>query len=537
MSKAHVINTFRFLEYGKPAPKGSRFKGTITTESLLGWSAYTERDKAADTKKERTMHEGGILGYTSQDDSIRTFSSDGWLTKDKMKNFKKKLASSFNKNGDICWDTVVSLRNYQDSYQSNMYDVNDYAAIVSKLLPGYFKSIGLDPNNMIWWMNYHNNKKNPHMHIVFMEQVHTRTKGKLAQKYLDKYKGMWLKELGLREEFAKKFNKAPKDFFKEKDALKKDMLTKIDMEINSRTLTSFYRTLPKTGRLSYNSKPMKAYRRQIDQIIKALLQDKEVLPIYKQWFDKVETLDNFQNALANDDISNFKDTELDKLYTRIGNMILDNAKYKETETKHEYDLYFSKENICLKNDKIIRVKLQNKPTTIDLPANTQLFTDDNGLYHIDIQEDATYLVHEYSNDQNARKGTSEISETFVEGKIFYKHMKSKDTYLEQTNNSQSDINIVNEKNNTDKKLLGTAEERSLLEGTSVKKRNIKSHSRVGIRKATKIIHNKELSAILKKGARHILHQDEQQKDRDLEKFVREYEEQILRSEERNMDNI
>ena len=60
---------------------------------------------------------------------------------------------------------------------------------------------------------------------------------------------------------------------------------------------------------------------------------------------------------------------------------------------------------------------------------------------------------------------------------------------------------------------------------------------MGIKRTSKVFHNKEISALLKKGARRILHQDEQQKERDLEKFVREYEEQILRSEERNMEYI
>lgn len=63
------------------------------------------------------------------------------------------------------------------------------------------------------------------MHIVFMEKVHTRTRGKLAQKYLDKYKSTWLKELGLRQEFTKRYERAPKDVFREKDALRKTLIS------------------------------------------------------------------------------------------------------------------------------------------------------------------------------------------------------------------------------------------------------------------------------------------------------------------------
>ena len=76
--------------WGKLHRKGLGFKGTISTESLLDWSEYTGREKAADRRKERSMHEGGLLGYTSQDDTTRTFSSDGWLTKEKWQDSRRR---------------------------------------------------------------------------------------------------------------------------------------------------------------------------------------------------------------------------------------------------------------------------------------------------------------------------------------------------------------------------------------------------------------------------------------------------------------
>ena len=543
MSKAHVISKFRFLECGKAPPKGSRFKGTVSTVSLLDWYEYTGREKAADRKKERGMHEGGLLGYTSQDDTTRTFSSDGWLTKDKMPGFKKKIAKAFCKDGDICWDTVVSLKNYQVSFQSNMYDVNDYAAIVSKLLPGYFKSIGLDPDNMIWWMNYHNNKKNPHMHIVFMEEVHTRTRGKLAQKYLDKYKSIWLKELGLRQEFAKRYKKDPKDVFKEKDVLRKTLISRIDMRFHDQLLHSFYTTLPKKGRLSYNSKNMKPYRRQLNLIIRSLLQDEEIRPTYEEWLGKVEMLDDLQNTLANEKISHFKKTELDKLYTRIGNMILGHAKYKETECKQGYDLWFSKQNIRYQDEQIYRIKLQDRAACIDLPSDAALFLDERGFYHVEIEQDKSYTLHRYAKNLDAWKDISETDTLQIDRDTLFRYMHAKDISL-----SEGEPKIF----------VGQDSRKSLMDGTdetavplltddpkeippdpqkSLHARSEGPPARMGMRKKSKVIHKQKLSAVLKKGSKRILHQDAQEKERDLERFIREYEEQQIRSEERGKEYI
>ena len=543
MGKAHVISKFRFLECGKAPPKGSRFKGTISTASLLDWYEYTGREKAADRKKERGMHEGGLLGYTSQDDTTRTFSSDGWLTKDKMPGFKKKIAKAFHKDGDICWDTVVSLKDYQDSFQSNMNDVNDYAAIVSKSLPGYFKSIGLDPDNMIWWMNYHNNKKNPHMHIVFMEKVHTRTRGKLAQKYLDKYKSTWLKELGLRQEFTKRYGKAPKDVFREKDALRKTLISGLDMRFHDQLLHSFYTTIPKKGRLSYNSKNMKPYRRQLNLIIRSLLQDEEIRPTYEEWLGKVEMLDDLQNTLANEKISHFKKTELDKLYTRIGNMILGHAKYKETECKQGYDLWFSKQNIRYQDEQIYRIKLQDRAACIDLPSDAALFLDERGFYHVEIEQDKSYTLHRYAKNLDAWKDISETDTLQIDRDTLFRYMHAKDISLSEGEpkifvGQDSRISLMDGTDETAVPLL-TDDPKEIPPDPqkSLHARSEGPPARMGMRKKSKVIYKQKLSAVLKKGSKRILHQDAQEKERDLERFIREYEEQQIRSEERGKEYI
>lgn len=525
VKKSHVISKFRFLEYGQPAPKGSRFKGIISISSLIGWFQYTGRDNAADTKKEKSLHEGGLLGYTSRDGKVRTFSSDGWLEKNKMKVFKEKIAKSFDKQGKIFWDTVVSLRDYEASFQSNLHDVNDYAAIVSKALPEFFRSAGFDPNNMIWWMNYHNNKHNPHMHIVFMEQVQTRTKGKLRKNVLDKYKRVWLRELGLREEFAKEHGVSSKEYLQQKDAIRKEMFSRIKIDVDDKTIQEFYSMLPKQGRLSYNSKPMKPFKKYLDQIITSLLNDKEVRPSYEEWLKKIETLDKFQNELASDNISQFKETEISKLYTQVGNLILKNVKYKNTVVKSKYNLPFLKKHILFSDDNIMRVALHDMPVSLDIPKE-YVSRGDNKVYHVNLDEiDNGFEVVEKNISLGMMTG-KELYDYLHDGvKPEKKRMQGTDSY--ETIKEENRGFVLERKIDWNEK------------GVELNSKEKKDPSRRtgGIRKISRNVHRENLSSVLKKGAKRILHQDEHEKEQDLEKFIREYEEQQIRINEKEMEYI
>lgn len=381
------------------------------------------------------------------------------------------------------------------------------------------------------------------MHIVFMEKVHTRTRGKLAQKYLDKYKSTWLKELGLRQEFAKRYKKDPKNVFKEKDVLRKTLISGIDMRFHDQLLHSFYTTLPKKGRLSYNSKHMKPYRRQLNLIIRSLLQDEEIRPVYEQWLDKVEMLDDFQNTLANEKISHFKKTELDKLYTRLGNMILEHAKYKETECKQEYDLWFSKQNIRYQDEQIYRIKLQERAACIDLPSDAALFLDERGFYHVEIEQDKSYTLHRYAKNLDAWKDISETDTLQIDRDTLFRYMHAKDISLSEgepkiSAGQDSRISLIDAADETDVQFLtDSSKEIPHDSQRSTHARSEGPHVRMGMRKKAKVFHNQKLSAVLKKGSKRILHQDAQEKERDLERFIREYEEQQIRSEERGKEYI
>lgn len=66
-SNAPIIGDVRFLKYGADAPDESRFKGKISTESLIGFFEYTEQEEKNVDCKDESLHDGGFFGYTSED--------------------------------------------------------------------------------------------------------------------------------------------------------------------------------------------------------------------------------------------------------------------------------------------------------------------------------------------------------------------------------------------------------------------------------------------------------------------------------------
>ena len=119
----------------------------------------------------------------SNDEMI--MSSDGLLDREKIAQFKTKCKDNFNKDGQILWDCVVSLSSFEYAEKCGLLNHSDYASVVAKVLPKFYKTIGLDPNNMLWWETYHANTNNPHMHICFFEKNQTRQRGKINQSELD----------------------------------------------------------------------------------------------------------------------------------------------------------------------------------------------------------------------------------------------------------------------------------------------------------------------------------------------------------------
>ena len=328
-----IIDTVRFFEWGKTAPKNSRFKGTMNAKMIFGrngYMDYTGRKDAVEenVKDQLTLFEDGFLGYTSRESASTgsTVSSLGVLTPEKRKELRRQGTEAFSKPGDLIWDMVISLESYEEAHKNLLYHQADYAAVIEKILPQFFKKVGFDPTNMLWWMDYHNDKKHPHMHVVFMEKVHTRSRGAFTDKQMKTLKQIIAKELTVRQTVRELTGNDYETQFNLKDQEKAEImevLHNVDMsKIDS--IQALARILPKTGRMQYGSSNMIPYRQAIDRITKNLLNTERIQPLFD---DYLKALDPLDQAMKNDaGESTIKRTEMKKLYREIGNIILQQIK-------------------------------------------------------------------------------------------------------------------------------------------------------------------------------------------------------------------
>ncbi len=329
-----VIDTIRFLEWGKLAPSNSEFKGVISTEKIFGtgnegsYFGYTSRSTATESSgnEKLTMTEDGFLGYTSRDYASggSTFSSMGWLDQDKAEEFKAEGRKAFSEKGDLIWDAVIALEDFEAAHKNGLFHTADYADAMSKVLPRFFKTVGLDPENMMWWMNYHNNTDHPHIHLCFLEKTHTRSRGKFTPRQLKEFKRLVIKELTARETLSEISGISYDEAFRRKDAERNVFLDQIRsinlLEIDS--ISKLASVLPKKGRLQYNSANLRAYRGQIDAITDSFLQMPEIKPAFDLYLDHLELFDQAINKNAGTDVATLKEAELKRLYAQIGNIIL-----------------------------------------------------------------------------------------------------------------------------------------------------------------------------------------------------------------------
>lgn len=329
-----IIDTIRFLEWGKPAPANSEFKGVISTEKIFGtgnegsYFGYTSRSTATESSgnEKLTMTEDGFLGYTSRDYASggSTFSSMGWLDQDKAEEFKAEGRKAFSEKGDLIWDAVIALEDFEAAHKNGLFHTADYADAMSKVLPRFFKTVGLDPVNMLWWMNYHNNTDHPHIHLCFLEKTHTRSRGKFTPRQLKEFKRLVIKELTARETLSEISGVSYDEAFRRKDAERNVFLDQIRsinlLEIDS--ISKLASVLPKKGRLQYNSANLRAYRGQIDAITDSFLQMPEIKPAFDLYLDHLELFDQAINKNAGTDVATLKEAELKRLYAQIGNIIL-----------------------------------------------------------------------------------------------------------------------------------------------------------------------------------------------------------------------
>lgn len=98
-----------------------------------------------------------------KDKSSGIFNANGLIpSKD-----KKALREKLRKTDSTIWDCVISFK--EDYGKANCNSPEDARRLLSKLLPSFFKSVGLDPKKTTWYAGLHQNTDNRHIHLSFFQ--------------------------------------------------------------------------------------------------------------------------------------------------------------------------------------------------------------------------------------------------------------------------------------------------------------------------------------------------------------------------------
>lgn len=338
-----AINKVRYLIIGNPAPPNSRFKGTITADTIFGsdMSVFNYSTRYAKEESDKDFDYESIFDYAgrySDNKTNFTMSSEGKLdTKEKIQSFIDNGKVALNEEGQILWEFVFSPKDIETSDKYHLSNQSDYAAVISRIMPDYLKRCGFNPNNVSWWQDYHPENRtsiepHPHIHIYFFENNQERTRGKLKQKDLNLFKRLMANEMLKRQDksqYREIFNSVNLNKRKILEYSKKFNLSEVE------SVKDLYRVLPSSGRLQYNSANMIPYRKAIDRVVNEILNSDECKDAWDSFQKSLSQYEELTNRINGGNLSLRKQTETKKLKVEIANYILSEKKNFIEENSYE----------------------------------------------------------------------------------------------------------------------------------------------------------------------------------------------------------
>lgn len=335
--KPDLISKFNYVQNGQEWPKGlgKEKSGTVTAEDLVGYFRYTERDEAKNNGDKKLEFDAGYFGYTSRDTaSIKTFSNKGWLeSKEQIDQFREEIYNAFDHSDALAWFPIQSFKDYVTASQYGLFNAEDYAAIISKTLSKFFKKVGLEESNMLWWMDYHSNRNHPHVHLAILEKEQTRTRGMFTQKEIDYFKGQLFNEMKMRERIINQTYQLDLNCLNKNDDTKRLLKDHVFDIIADRSnielkkmLKKLRMKLPSTGRLQYGSSHMIPFREEIDKVVESLLNHPELKDEYEALVEQWMFLDNEKSNALHTTYTDIYDQETMKLHKQIANAVLGSMK-------------------------------------------------------------------------------------------------------------------------------------------------------------------------------------------------------------------
>ena len=372
----------------------------------LKYTPYSLSKKASDYDRNKNATERAFYDMSGEKNVYDYITTEGKRVGNKFTalEYLQKSTGVFNQNGMIPQEEVDEMKARAKANKGNIWhgfiSFNEHDSekidtpdkciqLVKNIFPTFLRESGLNPNNIDLMCALHLDRPHHlHIHFVFWEKepkfknndgtLGYRTKGKISGAAID---NMFVR-LGLfADDERDKLHKARDDSLKKlrnmtcvKTAVMRyhyDCTLEIKQEI-----LSLAKDLPKTGRLTYGSKDMEAFRPRVDRIVKMLLDHdktarKADLRFYERLDEKRRVIENIcgkEYALSGANTSpQTIERELPKYHHKI-----DESHIKIIETI-EADYKRRQGNLVLNLCKFI------KPEYFERDPNKRYKTNDNKL--------------------------------------------------------------------------------------------------------------------------------------------------------------
>lgn len=288
----------------------------------LKYTPYSLSKKASDYERNKNATERAFYDMSGEKNVYDYITTEGKRVGNKFTalEYLQKSTGVFNQSGMIPHEEVEAMKERAKANKGNIWhgfiSFNEHDSekintpekciqLVKNIFPTFLRESGLNPNNIDLMCALHLDRPHHlHIHFVFWEKepkfknndgtLGYRKKGKISGEAID---NMFVR-LGLfADDERDKLHKARDDSLKK---LRKMTCVKTAMystdEIKQEIL-SLAKDLPKSGRLSYGSKDMEAYRERVDKIVKMLLDHdktarKADLRFYEQLEEKRRVVEN-----------------------------------------------------------------------------------------------------------------------------------------------------------------------------------------------------------------------------------------------------
>lgn len=354
----------------------TRYKHSFgASKHLSKWLVYVSKKEKADATSlddKNIMKE--YFALADKDTSLFEMCESFVWNQDGDVNPKEFLKNNKIDDTGFTWNLVLSFPP-DFAINNGLITKSDYYDLTKNIMPSLITDMGLKIENTIWMVALHRNTDNPHLHICIVEKNKTASKGfipKFAIKNLKSNIGNYLIN---NNEFYKLRDKEFSTItggvsLKELTKIKSHKLysDKFRKTLNQKLL-SFYDTLPKIGRLQYNSKNMQPYKQELDSIIHYILSHDSVKYNYANYLRLLEEHQKELNSLYGMSDANrrrkYYNDQLNRLYSKIGNEILANyKKYQAMDlmereksflSKHIKELNFKSRNDYSKDETKIKI--------------------------------------------------------------------------------------------------------------------------------------------------------------------------------------